>query len=404
MTLLLAVVAPELAPCIDGGGYVGTGIDGLLAPPLGRYVEVLLVVLVVVGADVVPVLDRLFLSNGLTRSCGWANVEDGITVLLVILLPSALVEWSSVGCLPLSAAEYEPKSALELPALVRSIDDCDDGMKFVVVVDVVVGTDGATADADGATVEPPSVRPRFLLANSYMSPNMPANVLRRFFIVSSASSATDVCDCVGCRCGVCCAPVAACREADEIVDDCEACESRRPTPDIAGLRCCWSSCSLPPPAVISDVTLLRLPCRPIEPGPGVLRSGIGGGAPLALALLVDTGRGRAGSAGGSSVGLPPRDDSSDVRDVALERPACPAAGAAVVPEAICDGRQTACIFAVTRSAIWRRSSSWLSPISCSVLSLAPRMCSRASLPTATEMPQTSMPPNSSETCQRRLRC
>lgn len=30
----------------------------------------------------------------------------------------------------------------------------------------------------------------------------------------------------------------------------------------------------------SDETLLKLPCRPIEPGPGVVRSGIGGGAPL----------------------------------------------------------------------------------------------------------------------------
>lgn len=33
----------------------------------------------------------------------------------------------------------------------------------------------------------------FFLAKSYMSPNIPANVLRRFFIVSSASSATDAC-------------------------------------------------------------------------------------------------------------------------------------------------------------------------------------------------------------------
>lgn len=32
--------------------------------------------------------------------------------------------------------------------------------------------------------------PRFLFANSYISPKMPANVLRKFFIVSSASSTT----------------------------------------------------------------------------------------------------------------------------------------------------------------------------------------------------------------------
>lgn len=41
------------------------------------------------------------------------------------------------------------------------------------------------------------VLPRFLFAKSYMSPNIPANVFLKFFIVSSASSATDVCDCGG---------------------------------------------------------------------------------------------------------------------------------------------------------------------------------------------------------------
>lgn len=33
---------------------------------------------------------------------------------------------------------------------------------------------------------------RFLPAKSYISPNIPANVLRKFFIVSSASSTTEV--------------------------------------------------------------------------------------------------------------------------------------------------------------------------------------------------------------------
>lgn len=33
----------------------------------------------------------------------------------------------------------------------------------------------------------------FFFAKSYMSPNMPANVLRRFFMVSSASSTTEDC-------------------------------------------------------------------------------------------------------------------------------------------------------------------------------------------------------------------
>lgn len=37
-----------------------------------------------------------------------------------------------------------------------------------------------------------AVLPRFLFANSYISPNIPAKVFLRFFIVSSASSTTDV--------------------------------------------------------------------------------------------------------------------------------------------------------------------------------------------------------------------
>lgn len=59
------------------------------------------------------------------------------------------------------------------------------------VVDVV---DDGVGDEHTDAVEPVSltVLPRFLFAKSYISPNMPANVLRRFFIVSSASSTTDV--------------------------------------------------------------------------------------------------------------------------------------------------------------------------------------------------------------------
>lgn len=37
-----------------------------------------------------------------------------------------------------------------------------------------------------------AVLPRFLLAISYMSPKIPANVFLRFFMVSSASSTTEV--------------------------------------------------------------------------------------------------------------------------------------------------------------------------------------------------------------------
>lgn len=76
------------------------------------------------------------------------------------------------------------------------VDVTDDG-----VCDVVVDTDVSV-----------SVLPSFLPANSYMSPNMPANVLRKFFIVSSASSTTEFWLCGGARDVV----------VFELVDDCEA--------------------------------------------------------------------------------------------------------------------------------------------------------------------------------------
>lgn len=70
-------------------------------------------------------------------------------------------------------------------------------------------TDDGVGDADTESL----VLPRFLPANSYISPNMPANVLRKFFIVSSASSTTEVwlCGCVG----------RAALDFD-VVDDCDA--------------------------------------------------------------------------------------------------------------------------------------------------------------------------------------
>lgn len=62
---------------------------------------------------------------------------------------------------------------------------------------------------------------------------------------------------------------------------------------------------------ISPDWLLMLPWRPIDPTPGVVRSGIGGGPPPTGAGLVPIGTG-----GISSVGLPPRDEI-DVREVAF---------------------------------------------------------------------------------------
>lgn len=268
----------------------------------------------------------------------------------------------------------------------------DDGL--VIVVDGADGV-GLFTIALNTDVPPPPpaavslvVLPRFLFANSYMSPNMPANVFLKFFIVSSASSATEVCD-VGPGRADCPAPAVG-RDDDETVDDCDTCESRRPTDDKPGA---FSTDAI---SGGSEETLLRLPWRPIDPGPGVVRSGIGGGP------LVETGRGADGIGGAiSSVGLPPRDEIDDL-ETAL----------AIV------GRQTfckvencncwaiqniidvlTCIRETTKSDICLRSSSCVSPINGRVLSEAPKICSRPSFPTAIDRPQTSMPPNISDTCK-----
>lgn len=123
--------------------------------------------------------------------------------------------------------------------------------------------------------------------------------------MSSASSTTDDWDCVRAA-----AAADDCvRLTDEdVVDDWDACESRRPIEERVGaFSVGWSG-------IVDEMSevLLKLPCRPIEPTPGVWRSGIGGGPPIGA------GRGPAGAGRGpSSVGLPPklplRDDIEEVR-------------------------------------------------------------------------------------------
>uniref|UniRef100_A0A8W7PS61 Uncharacterized protein n=1 Tax=Anopheles coluzzii TaxID=1518534 RepID=A0A8W7PS61_ANOCL len=160
----------------------------------------------------------------------------------------------------------------------------------------------------------------FFLAKSYMSPNMPANVLRRFFIVSSASSTTEGPPGPAPAAGTLPTPERA-ADADDTPDtllDWEAvrektgdysidyppCESRRPTEFRVGARS--DGCSGGSPD-----WLLKLPWRPIEPTPGVVRSGIGGGPPP-----TGTGRVPIGTGGASSVGLVPRDEI-ELRETAL---------------------------------------------------------------------------------------
>lgn len=133
-----------------------------------------------------------------------------------------------------------------LDEAVTGFDAADD-----IVAGVVISADPAVSLV---------VLPRFLLASSYMSPKMPAKVRRKFFIVSSVSSPTDDCGwATGARCVL----------VRELFDDCE---SRRALLKV-GARSVGCSGT-------SDDTLPMLPCRPIEPGPGVVLSGIGGGAPL----------------------------------------------------------------------------------------------------------------------------
>lgn len=55
---------------------------------------------------------------------------------------------------------------------------------------------------------------------------------------------------------------------------------------------------------------------------------------------------------------------------------------------------------MTKSAIWRRSSSWVSPIRDKALSLTSIMYSLPSLATTTSKAQISRPPNSSLTCMK----
>jgi len=71
-----------------------------------------------------------------------------------------------------------------------------------------------------------AVLPRFLLAISYMSPKIPAKVFLRFFMVSSASSTTELWVCGG---------LWPTRDTEEeMVEACEVCESRRTPPTVLG--------------------------------------------------------------------------------------------------------------------------------------------------------------------------
>ena len=147
----------------------------------------------------------LFLSNGLTRSFGlksgfcW-NSRSVAVKTMEELCAEVVKLVSFFGRILLVADDVVTVSVLLLSAIVIDFSALLPvvGVVVVVVVGLVMELNIDVPDALVSLV----VLPRFLFAKSYMSPNIPANVLRKFFIVSSASSATEVCDCVGGRC--CC--------------------------------------------------------------------------------------------------------------------------------------------------------------------------------------------------------
>lgn len=138
----------------------------------------------------------LFLSNGLILS-----VVDDEMVLVILYVPIS----SGTDALD------EQKTLEELVFVEPKLLTCGWIIGFVLLItcccsylktlfdDVVDVVDDGVGDEPTDANEPVSltVLPRFLFANSYMSPNIPAKVLRKFFIVSSASSTTDVWLCGG---------------------------------------------------------------------------------------------------------------------------------------------------------------------------------------------------------------
>lgn len=109
------------------------------------------------------------------------ELEESITLSFVVveLSVSTVVEIK----LPASELKFVLLTAFEAFEI---FDFCWSYLNTL-VVDVVV-------DGDWVFDDIVSVLPSFLPANSYMSPNIPAKVLRKFFMVSSASSTTEFWD------------------------------------------------------------------------------------------------------------------------------------------------------------------------------------------------------------------
>lgn len=134
----------------------------------------------------------LFLSNGLTRSVGlrsgfgwYSDISFGEKTLEE-LVEADISELKGGGGVDVSDLDVCPETAEEIEAEIGIgsglfVEAADAGFIFIELkIEVLVSL---------------VVLPRFLFAKSYISPNMPAKVFLKFFIVSSVSSATEPCDC-----------------------------------------------------------------------------------------------------------------------------------------------------------------------------------------------------------------
>lgn len=213
MDELLYVVELEVLPtCVGGcgGGPVGGGGDFMAPLPLRALirdeiddVDMDEEEVVLFEAKEADGLMEAPLSKGLTRSCG-SKLVTGLygslpsTLLLELKLPAVNVEVDEVS--------ERASIGFSLEALAEGCCDIISAAGAAAVLPAanenclpkkeLPGIPATPPTTPAALLPPPplslAVRLRFLLANSYMSPNIPANVFLKFFMVSSASSTTEL--------------------------------------------------------------------------------------------------------------------------------------------------------------------------------------------------------------------
>lgn len=119
-------------------------------------------------------------------------------VFVLLVLEISMILDSGITVAPLLCVSY-------LKTLLgEAVDVTDDDVGEAVAAVVIIVADPVISLV---------VLPRFLLANSYISPNIPAKVRRKFFIVSSVSSPIDDCGC---------GAAGRCVLVRELFDDCES--------------------------------------------------------------------------------------------------------------------------------------------------------------------------------------